>query len=258
MKFVFISGLKKPMSRLLFFGLVFAANLAVSSVASAQFSTTSAIEKIIEEYLFKNPQVIQQSLALQQQRAERAEAARAAENLKNKGQEIFGNTVDMVIGNPSGDVTIVEFFDFRCGYCKRAHSVLKALLEEDKNIRVVLKQLPILGAESIRATQAALAAAKQNRYTDFHNKLFELEQINGQSIDEVVTLLGLDKKQFDRDFADQNVWSPAVSSSSLLASELGVNGTPAFIVGTSLVPGAVDLGSLKNLVALARAAKLKQ
>lgn len=241
------------------------ASMLLASPAQAQFSTgglspqdTSAVEKVIEQYLLKNPGIIQQAMALQQQRAERAEQERSAETLKSKSKEIFENNLDMVLGNPKGDVTIVEFFDFRCGYCKRAHSVVKALLNEDKNVRVVLKQLPILGPESLRATQAGMAAAKQNKYAEFHNKLFEMDQVNSQSIADVVLSLGLDKKQFDSDVADEKVWAPSVNSSNILASDLGVNGTPAFIVGSSLIPGAIDIVALKNLVATTRASKAKQ
>jgi protein-disulfide isomerase len=241
---------------------IFVATALVTSSALAQFNAgepsqpeTNAMEKVIEQYLLKNPEIIQRSMALQQERAQKAEAERMAKAVGAKQKELYEDASDMVLGNPKGDVTVVEFFDFRCGYCKRAHGTIKELLATDSNLRIVLKQLPILGPDSLRATQAALAANKQGKYAEFHSKLFDLQNIDAASINATAVSMGLDIAKLERDVQDQGTWAAAVTKDSQLASELGINGTPAFVIENTLIPGAIDADNLRAVVKAVRAAK---
>ncbi len=227
-----------------------------SGAGALSAQDTGAVERVIEQYLLKNPDIIQRAMALQQERAQKAETERTAVVVRAKRKELYEDASDMVLGNPKGDITIVEFFDFRCGYCKRAHGTIKELLATDNNVRVVLKQLPILGPDSMRVTQAALAANKQGKYAEFHNKLFEQQQIDAGSVSAIAVSLGLDTAKFERDTADQAVWADAVAKDSQLASELGINGTPAFVVENTLIPGAIDADNLRAVIKAVRANKV--
>lgn len=262
MKSAHFESNQSTMIRQIFLATALVTNFFLAQPALAQFKggelsqqETAAIEKVIEQYLLKNPEIIQHTMALQQERAQKADAERMAKAVASKHKELYQDATDMVLGNPKGDVTIVEFFDFRCGYCKRAHGTIKELLSTDKNLRIVLKQLPILGPESMRATQAALAAHKQGKYAEFHSKLFELQNIDAASINATAVSLGLDIAKLERDVQDQGTWAAAVTKDSQLASDLGINGTPAFVVENTLIPGAIDADNLRAIVLAVRAAK---
>jgi protein-disulfide isomerase len=230
--------------------------LSVSTASQAQFVSgslslqdTSSIEKIVEQYLLKNPEIIQRAALLLQERTLREQGEQSTRMLKEKKSALFEDSADMVLGNPKGDVTLVEFFDFRCGYCKRVHSTVKELIAKDKNVRIVLKQLPILGPDSMRAAQAAMAAHQQGKYVEFHNQMFDLEQLDTASILQLVATLGLDPIKFERDIANPVVWGSAISNASKLAADLGINGTPAFVMQGAIIPGAASLAALEQMVA---------
>ena len=133
------------------------------------------IRQIIEDYIMENPEVILNSVAKMRAKEEEQEKLIAQKNLIELQDEIMWNPTDPVGGNIMGDVTVVEFFDYRCGYCKRFSTSLNEVLKEDDNVRVVFKELPVLGANSDLAARAAIAASRQNLYNDFHNKMMELK-----------------------------------------------------------------------------------
>jgi protein-disulfide isomerase len=155
-------------------------------------------------------------------------------------------------GNPKGAVTIVEFFDYQCGYCKREAAEMKKLLQADPDIRVVYKDLPILGPASVFAARAALAAQKQGKHEALHAALLETsEQLTDQGILRLAAEAGLNTAQLEKDMADQSV-TAALDRNFQLQRALSIQGTPALIVGTEFVPGAANLDTLKELVARAR------
>ena len=133
------------------------------------------IRQIIEEYIMENPEVILNSVAKMRSREKEEEKLIAKKNLIELKDEIMWNPTDPVGGNIMGDVTVVEFFDYRCGYCKRFSTALNEVLKEDDNVRVVFKELPVLGANSDLAARAAIAASRQNLYNDFHKRMMELK-----------------------------------------------------------------------------------
>jgi protein-disulfide isomerase len=160
-----------------------------------------------------------------------------------------------VAGNASGDVTVVEFFDYACSHCKNIEPTVKQLLTEDRKIRLVYKEYPILGPASIVAARAALAARAQDKYLPFHDALMVLEEpLTEATIFRVANQIGLDVDRLKTDMAAPAI-AEAIERNYALGQALGINGTPAFVIGDDVAPGAVPLARLKQFVTRARAPK---
>lgn len=213
----------------------------------------AATERVVHDYLMKHPEIIREALAALEEREAAAEATAKRAALADHRDELLADPSSPALGNPDGDVTIVEFFDYRCGYCKRVEPGIEALLKKDDKVRLVLKEMPILGHDSWLAAKAALAARNQGRYGEFHAALFKAESIDAASIDAIASGMALDMDKFHADFEKGE---PGVlEKNHRLASALGINGTPAFVIGDRLVPGAADEATLASHVAAARAAR---
>jgi protein-disulfide isomerase len=214
------------------------------------------IEKIIAEYIKKNPQVILDSVSAHQQNAAVEEEKKAQNSIKEKLAEIENNPSSPVAGNKKGDVVIVEFFDYACGYCKKVLPSVTKIIEEDKNVKFVFKELPILGANSELAAKAALAVyiISPDKYFEFHKQLME-GRISGQdSLNNIAKNLGIDVAALEKTMKSDAV-EKIISDDRKLAAEIGIRGTPAFIVGGEFIPGAIDYNILKELVDKARGGK---
>jgi protein-disulfide isomerase len=149
-------------------------------------------------------------------------------------------------------VTIVEFFDYRCPYCKQVLPSLQALLKEDQKLRFLYKEMPVLGPQSVTAAHAALAAQRQGKYEAFHNAMMATKgQITDETVYKVAGSVGLDVDRLKQDMSAPDV-GQALKTNLALATELNIRGTPGFIVGNHIVPGAIDLEALRNMVADAR------
>jgi protein-disulfide isomerase len=237
-----------------FVGLVAVlAALTLAPLAHAQSGPDkAAIEKIIKEYLINNPEVLVEALQEYERRqtVEKDERAKAA--LAKRKDELAKDALTPIGGNPNGDVTIVEFFDYNCGYCRRAHPTVKSVVADDGKIRIVHKQFPILSEESKIAARMALAAHKQGKYFEVHNALMEARgQVSAERMAQIIAELKLDAKQLTKDMEDPAI-SEHIEKAADLARALGVNGTPAFVIGSQLIPGAVDADTMKAAVAKAR------
>ena len=225
------------------------------SPAAAQQTTAdkTAIEQIVKDYLMAHPEVLIESLNAYQKKQEAAEAEAQRQALVSRQDELFKNPASPVLGNPKGDVTLVEFFDYQCGYCKAVHADVRRLIDSDTKIRLVYKEFPILGPASITASRAALAARKQGKYDALHVALMENRgQLDDDKIFRIATSAGLDLDQLKKDMQAPEI-SEALQRNLRLASELNIRGTPAFVVGDQIVPGAVSLDKLKELIASGRA-----
>ena len=227
---------------------------AGASAVSASDLPVDAIRQIIREYLIEHPEVlIEAQQALQAKRAaQEAEQARHAIQLYR--DEIFDDPDAPVAGNPDGAITLVEFFDYRCGYCRRVKPTVETLLAENDDLRLVFKEFPILGPESTTAARAALAARSQGNYEAFHWALMETEgSFDRDHILSVARSVGLDDERLARDMED-----PALDSllkrNAALANALGIGGTPAFIIGDRLIGGALPLENFRIAIADARQA----
>lgn len=212
------------------------------------------ILSILRSALRDDPSLLREALAGldEADRRDRAQAQRAA--IAQNATALFRDAADPSKGNPRGDLTIVEFFDARCGYCKQMHPTMEALLRRDPNIRVILKDLPILGPASVVASRALLAAQRQGRYPQLYDALMALRGEPTESVlRQQAERVGIDWSRLRRDMEDPALQA-RIDSNLRLAQSLGIEGTPALIIGESLVPGAIDLPALERLVAEARAA----
>src|ERR1700730_2430695 len=177
---------------------------------------------------------------------------KAAQVLRDRRHEVFDDPATPVGGNPQGDVTVVEFFDYRCPYCKQVQPALQKLLDQDRKLRFVYKEFPVLGEQSDIAAHAALAARLQGRYEAFHNAMMAAKgQISEELVYRVAGSVGLDVDRLKRDMTDPEI-ERALSANRALAKALELRGTPGFIIGDHIVPGAIDLDALKTMVADAR------
>ncbi len=225
------------------------AELAEQQLSPAQ---AKAVEKIVREYLDKNPEVILGALESLRERQRQEARERGRQSLVDNRAALYEDADSPVAGNPDGDVTVVEFFDYRCGYCKRTFPTLMQTLKDDGNVRLVLKEFPILGADSRIAAQAALAARKQGKYFPYHKAMMAARgTLNEKAIMAIARSVGLDTKRLQRDMQDPAI-KAMIDKNFRLADALGVRGTPAFVIGNRLVPGAVNSVTLKSLIAQAR------
>lgn len=232
----------------------FFAAVPLRPIEAAEFSAEQrrAIESIIHDYLMQNPDALIDALRVADAKANREADARAAQVLSDRRGEVFDDPATPVGGNPQGDVTIVEFFDYRCPYCKQVQPALQTLLDQDHKLRFVYKEMPVLGAPSVVAAHAALAAQSQGKYEAFHSAMMATKgQISDEVIYQVASSVGLDVARLKRDMAAPEI-EAAVKANLALADALDIHGTPGFIVGDHIVPGAIELDTLKNLVAEAR------
>ncbi len=214
--------------------------IAANATTSFSDKQKTDIESIIRAYLLKNPQLmleVQTALDAQLQAdAQKKAKAAVAENASS----LYKRTDAPMAGKKDGDVTVVEFFDYNCGYCKRGLGELVKLMDSDKNVRVVFKELPILSKGSEEAARVALAAKMQNKYWDVHRALLEHRgQANKETALKIAEKLGLDMTKLKTDM-DSDVVTKEITLVRQLADKMGVNGTPHFLVGDKSIPGAPD------------------
>ena len=223
------------------------AGTPLGSIAATEFtpSQREAIEGVIHDYLMRNPDVLIEALRA-------AEDAKSKQVLSQRHHEIFDDPATPVGGNPQGDVSLVEFFDYRCPYCKQVQPTLETLLRKDPNLRFVYKEMPVLGPSSVVAAHAALAARLQGKYEEFHNAMMAAKgQISDDVVYRVAGSVGLDIERLKRDMDSPEI-DQAVKANLALADALDIRGTPGFVIGNHIIPGAVDLDALKDLIAESR------
>jgi protein-disulfide isomerase len=246
------------MNRFLPLGLALALGLCVAPAHAQSFSSPqrTEIEKIIKDYLLAHPEVLQEAMAELEKKQQVAETEKARSAITNHSDALFNSPRQVVLGNPQGDVTFVEFFDYNCGYCKRALTDMVELLNKDPKLRVVLKEFPVLGPGSVEAAQVAVAVRMQDKtgkkYLDFHQKL-----LGGRGqVDKAKALaaakdVGLDVARIEKDLKSDEV-SKTLEESMKLAEALGLNGTPSYVIGNDVVIGAVGLAGLTQKIQAAR------
>lgn len=225
---------------------------AAPAAAGVDEGDRPAIERMVREYLIANPEVLVEAMQALEQRQQTAADQKARAALKQNRQQIFNDDASPVGGNPKGDVAVVEFFDYNCGYCKAVHDDALKLVKDDGRLRYVYKEFPILGPGSIVASKAALAARAQGKYVEAHNALMSHRgRLDEAAVLRILGDAGLDVTKLKADMEAPAV-AKAVESNLLLADKLGIRGTPAFIIGDELAPGAIKLDEMKRLVAEAR------
>jgi len=222
-------------------------------------SQRSEVERIVREYLIAHPEVLQQAMNELDKRQTAAQAEKHKAAIKQYSDALFSSPRQVVLGNPNGNVTFVEFFDYNCGYCKRAMDDMLTLLKDDPKLKVVLKEFPVLGPGSVEAAQVAVAVHMQDKtgkkYLEFHQKLLGGRgEANKARALAVAKDIGLDMARLDKDLASPEV-KAALQESFKLAEALGLNGTPSYVIGDNVVVGAVGLEALKEKVNTSRCGK---
>ena len=213
-----------------------------------------AIEKIIRDYLLKNPKIVADAMEAYQRELAAKEEMALRQTIEEKRNEIRHDPDSVVGGNVAGDVTLVEFFDYRCGVCKRVHPIVNQLIKQDGKIRFVYKEWPILGAQSVYASRAAIASRKQgdDKYLKFHDRMMAARQaLTPDSVMKMASRAGIDTARLKRDMRSSDI-DKILQRNFDLAQSLKLNGTPSFLIGDTLLHGARDPDTMLNIVKEAR------
>jgi protein-disulfide isomerase len=225
---------------------------AAAAADPAPSAQRQQIEQIIHDYIMAHPDVLVSSLRQADDKLHKDDEVKTSKAVDVHKTEVFNDPATPVGGNPRGDVSVVEFFDYRCPYCKQVQPSLEKMLQQDSQLRLVYKEFPILGPASVTAARAALAARAQGKYDQFHKAMMEAHgAVTDDTVYRVAGSVGLDIDKLKRDMAAPEV-SQALKTNLKLADALGIRGTPAFIIGDKVVPGAIDLDALKGMVSDAR------
>jgi len=236
-------------------GIVLAARGTMPVGLAAAPATTgdkAALGKAIRDYLMANPEVLVEAMQELERKQDSQRDTVAQKAIKENRAGLMSDPESPIVGNPNGDVTIVEFSDYQCPYCKRAHTTVKSVLAADSKVKLIFKDLPILGEPSRIAALAALAARAQNKHLALHDALMEFSgKLDRDRIMEIAGSVGLDVARLQKDMDDPKL-KEIIERNMALASALGVRGTPAFVIGNQFVPGAVDADTLKRMINDAR------
>ena len=231
------------LSILVLWGLGFTANAAEFNDGQRK-----EMEAIIRDYLLANPDLLREMGQLLEQKEKLAEDQQRKGALVSNADQIFRDGTDFVIGNPNGKVTMVEFFDYNCGWCKKGFPEVLALIEGDKDLKFVMKEFPIFGGDSDYAAQAAIAANKQGKYWALHVAMMSHEgKITKEIVDELATAQGLDMAKLKMDMESPET-AGMLERNRNLAQSLAINGTPAFIIDDKLVPGYLPQAELASAI----------
>jgi protein-disulfide isomerase len=241
------------------FALVLFAGPPSASAQAFSDGQRGEIENIIKNYLLSHPEVLEDAMAELNKRQAAAESEKHEASVTENSNAIFNSPRGVLLGNKDGDVTFVEFFDYNCGYCKRAMTDMLDLMKSDSKLKVVLKEFPVLGEGSVEAAQVAVAVRMQDsggkKYLDFHQKL-----LGGRGPADKARALaaakdaGLDVGRIEKDLASPEV-KATIEENFRLAEAMGMNGTPSYVIGKQIVVGAIGLEGLKEKIGLARCGK---
>jgi len=209
------------------------------------------IRQVVKDYLIKNPEVMLEVQDALNDKQEKKIAESQTSTLQSKKDEIFNSPNDAVLGNPKGSVTLVEFFDYNCGYCKKSYPDLENLIKSDPKLRVVIKDFPILGPDSVKAHIVARAVMKlmPEKYAEFHKELLTIPgRSNEEKAIKIAVKLGVDEQKLRSTMQDESLQQAFVDNGQL-AYALGINGTPSYILGNNVLVGAVGENILKAKIA---------
>lgn len=217
------------------------------------------VEGVIKEYFQKNPDVVFNALVAYQQKQEEEKQKTAQEKVQQHEDKLYDLDLTPAIGNVDGaDATVVEFFDYSCGYCRRSFPILQQLVKDDPKVRVLFKEFPILGKASEEASKAAVAVfiTQPKKYFDAHQLFMTQRLRDKEAILKALEGIGVDAKAVEKAMDGEEV-AKVLESADAVARSIGVNGTPAFIVNGQFVGGALSLDTFKQMIADARAKKAK-
>ncbi|CAM5330325.1 protein-disulfide isomerase [Aquamicrobium terrae] len=224
-----------------------------SAIAAGEMSQ-SEFDQRVHNYILAHPEVLVEALQSLDARQRAADAAATKAALSKRADDLFRDKESPVGGNAQGDVTVVEFFDYNCPYCRQVAPVIEQAVADDPQLRIVYKEFPILGPDSLFAAKAALAAARQGKYGEFHKALYGVKsRVTEAVVMKVAAGIGLDMTRLKSDMQQPDI-EGSISRNAELAQALGITGTPGFVVGDRIFPGATDLETMKKLIEQARSA----
>ena len=234
-----------------------AAKPAVDPTGAFTPAQVAALQSIIKDYLIANPEVMIEVTREIEKRQKAQEAAEQLKVLSENKNRVFQRAGDFVYGNPKGDITVVEFFDYNCGWCKRAVDDILKLTKADPRVRVVMKEYPIFGGPpSVLAAKAAMASVKQGKYWEFHMALMREKQVTEQNLFTVAQRVGLDVARLKADMADKR-YETIIEQNVNIGQELGIEGTPGFLVDSRINVGYVPADGMQRMIAEIRKAGCK-
>ncbi len=245
---------KKARTSLICLLIIVAAFALETSVSAESYQNLGqpSLDQAIERYIRMHPEVVEEALRSLEAKRQEKTKARIRQAIVDHQDELLNDPDSPISGNPSGDVTVVEFFDYRCGYCKRAASAVTKLQQEDPQVRIVYKDFPILGEVSLFAARAALAAYAQGKHQLFHEALLASERdLSQEEVLSIAERVGLDRKKLEHDMRLSR-WDSIIARNRVLAETLSISGTPGFILGGELYSGTLPLETLKQLIMLVR------
>jgi protein-disulfide isomerase len=228
--------------------LAMAGSLAALAAAESGLSEEK-FGSMVRDYLLKHPEVLREVIDALDKKEKAAEAQASVQVISTRAKEIFRSADDHVAGNPAGKVSVVEFFDYNCGYCRHSLPDVLKLIDSDKDVRLVFKEFPILGPGSVTAAKAAIAARHQDKYWNFHLALMRTPgTVDDAKVFEVAKTVGLDVPKLKSDMEKPEV-AKIIAENHAMAQALGIQGTPAFIIDQTLIPGAPGYDGLSSAVA---------
>jgi protein-disulfide isomerase len=230
-------------------GLLTAAGSLAALAAADTGLTEEQFGTMVRNYLLKHPEVLRETIEALDKKEKAAETQASVEVISTRAKEIFRSSDDHVAGNPAGKISVVEFFDYNCGYCRHSLPDVLKLIDSDRDIRLVIKEFPILGPGSVTAAKAAIAARHQNKYWNFHLALMRTPgTVDDAKVFEVAKSIGLDIGKLKSDMENPEV-ARILAQNHAMAQALGIQGTPAFIIDQTLIPGAPGYDGLSSAVA---------
>jgi protein-disulfide isomerase len=226
-----------------------AASMADDALTPAQ---KDAVNRLVHDYIMEHPEVLVEALKDFDSRQQAVSETERRKAVDDRRADLFNDPAAPIAGNPKGSTTIVEFFDYRCPYCKGLAKDLSDLIDADHDVRFVYKEFPILGAPSEYAARAALAAQQQGKYRPFHEALFAYKgQLTNEIVLDVAGKVGLDMAQLQKDMERPEI-AAEIKLNYEIATALKINGTPGFVIGHSVVDGAMPIDKFKALIAQER------
>jgi len=233
---------------------------AATAIAPASRSFSAAqqaeIGQIVRDYLVKNPEVLIDVTRELEKRQASVQAEQHEKVVTEKQAEIFRSSYDYVLGNPNGKISIAEYFDYNCGWCKRALGEVQKLVDADKDVRIVMKELPIFGADSEFAAKAAMASKAQGKYWEFHTALMQERRVTKDNTFDIAKKVGLDVEKLKVDMAKPEI-DAAMKATAATAQALGIEGTPGFIIDSRINVGYLTADGLTKVVDEVRKAGCK-
>lgn len=235
------------------FVLLLAFGFAIEPVHALSAEDRKQIDKQIEDYFMRNPEKLEQALENMQAFMEDRTNRQQAEALLQNADKLYRDEADYTMGPQNAPITIVEFFDYNCGYCKRSFAPLMEVLEENKDVRLVFKEYPILGEPSYLASSTALAINDKMKYLTYHSKLMTHSgRVSQAVVEKILGELKLPPQKLQAD-ARNDKYVLQLAETRQLADAIGVNGTPAFVINGQLFPGALNKAELTQAIKFARA-----